>query len=357
MSSTYSFGAKTQVKVTHANTSFVSASSSSTAYDSVPPHNPWLGAGPGRRCDEDDRAFAYEANYSTESSKTQSGGGGWEKDLESDSEDGGSAPEFMPRERSSNAYSSGSQQRSQEQYRPPISEIAVLRIHKARLQGKYYNTKTGRILAFNAANKKKYTFYDSHVCGEPNSDELNRALERCPGVKLNDPSPPRQPQPPPQQPQQPPQPQPSRPPQPQQHQKPQWKCACCGVLNDSNAISCSVCTAHAPETQADSCAASASKDDASKNEVKLWASCYNYKLTAFKFGRYKRSENYTYSKCNEQTCYVCLEEYEDDDDITIATCDHYFHSHCLEEWLKVHHSKNTCAPSCMVCHKTIDKRH
>ena len=336
MSSTYSF----HTNSAQAKTSFVSSSSfhtnsaqtkssfvssSSTTYDSAPPHNPWLGAGPGRRLDEDDPVNNPQAQSAPPLRQNPphaapSGGGG-SSGAEPHAKSG-AEPHAKSRVASSTASSRIDI--------PSVHEMIVQKVDKARRQGKYYNTATGRILAFNSVNKKKYVFYDSHICGEVNSIDLNKVLGRFPGTKLNDPPPPR-----PQSQQQPPRPQPQQPqpqqPQPQQQAPPQPN------------------QPPPPQTQQSRVVGS------DQLPTKLWPSCYNYKLKAFKFGRYKRSENYTYSKCNESTCYVCLEEYDDDDDITIATCDHYFHSHCLEEWLKVHHSKNTCAPSCMVCHKRIER--
>ncbi|OMP02940.1 Zinc finger, RING-type [Corchorus olitorius] len=46
---------------------------------------------------------------------------------------------------------------------------------------------------------------------------------------------------------------------------------------------------------------------------------------------------------NDNTCSICLSEYKAKETIrTITDCDHYFHSNCIDEWLKV----NATCPVC-----------
>jgi len=43
-------------------------------------------------------------------------------------------------------------------------------------------------------------------------------------------------------------------------------------------------------------------------------------------------------------CIICLENYKKDDKISILSCDHYYHTKCLNEWLK---KKEEC-PLCRI---------
>ncbi|CAJ1927232.1 unnamed protein product [Sphenostylis stenocarpa] len=46
---------------------------------------------------------------------------------------------------------------------------------------------------------------------------------------------------------------------------------------------------------------------------------------------------------NDNTCPICLSEYEPKETLrTIPTCNHYFHAHCIDEWLKM----NATCPLC-----------
>ena len=53
---------------------------------------------------------------------------------------------------------------------------------------------------------------------------------------------------------------------------------------------------------------------------------------------------------HEDTCKICLCEYEKDDMVTRLKCDrrHYFHTECIEGWIK--QGKNTCP----FCNKPIE---
>jgi hypothetical protein len=59
-----------------------------------------------------------------------------------------------------------------------------------------------------------------------------------------------------------------------------------------------------------------------------------------------------YTDINEKNmneCAICMEEYKDDDEIAELKCSekHYFHSKCLEEWLK---NKLECP----LCKKSVE---
>lgn len=43
-------------------------------------------------------------------------------------------------------------------------------------------------------------------------------------------------------------------------------------------------------------------------------------------------------------CIICLENYKKNDEISILSCDHYYHTKCLNEWLK---KKEEC-PLCRI---------
>jgi len=46
---------------------------------------------------------------------------------------------------------------------------------------------------------------------------------------------------------------------------------------------------------------------------------------------------------NDNTCPICLSEYEPKETLrTIPACNHYFHAHCIDEWLKM----NATCPLC-----------
>ncbi|OMP02941.1 Zinc finger, RING-type [Corchorus olitorius] len=54
-------------------------------------------------------------------------------------------------------------------------------------------------------------------------------------------------------------------------------------------------------------------------------------------------ESYRLPRPNNNTCSICLSEYKAKETIrTITDCDHYFHSNCIDEWLKV----NATCPVC-----------
>ena len=62
-------------------------------------------------------------------------------------------------------------------------------------------------------------------------------------------------------------------------------------------------------------------------------------LAKFKFD----TGNFTH----DNTCIICMAEYEAEDDVTPLECDprHYFHTDCIQDWIK--QGKNSC-PVCRV---------
>ena len=53
---------------------------------------------------------------------------------------------------------------------------------------------------------------------------------------------------------------------------------------------------------------------------------------------------------DENTCPICLEEFEDNDEIvTTEHCCHTFHSACMLEWLLAKHTHRDTKNSCPVC--------
>ena len=43
-------------------------------------------------------------------------------------------------------------------------------------------------------------------------------------------------------------------------------------------------------------------------------------------------------------CAICLENYEEEDDIVVLPCHHYYHKNCLEEWI----AHNGSCPMCRI---------
>ena len=48
--------------------------------------------------------------------------------------------------------------------------------------------------------------------------------------------------------------------------------------------------------------------------------------------------------CDVRDCTICLEPYIAESEVTILDCNHFFHTSCIFQWLKVH-------PSCPLCRK------
>lgn len=65
------------------------------------------------------------------------------------------------------------------------------------------------------------------------------------------------------------------------------------------------------------------------------------KLKVLKYNELKKNEKYTKSSMGN-TCNICLEDYQDEDEVRILKCDHVYHPKCIDKWLE---SSNKC-PVC-----------
>nr|KJB18996.1 hypothetical protein B456_003G079700 [Gossypium raimondii] len=71
-------------------------------------------------------------------------------------------------------------------------------------------------------------------------------------------------------------------------------------------------------------------------------------------------ENFKLSRPNDNTCSICLSEYEAKESIrTIPDCSHYFHANCIDEWLKLNAACPVCrnAPNQTVPHPHYQDHH
>lgn len=64
--------------------------------------------------------------------------------------------------------------------------------------------------------------------------------------------------------------------------------------------------------------------------------------------RYRKASQYRKSTCGNETCSICLEDFEVEEEIQLAPCNHGYHVHCLSYWLSI---KNTCP----MCHAVLKK--
>jgi hypothetical protein len=58
----------------------------------------------------------------------------------------------------------------------------------------------------------------------------------------------------------------------------------------------------------------------------------------------KAHTKYNSNMHTDKECSICLDEYNENDSITILKCNHYFHEYCLEDWF---YKKENC-PLCRV---------
>lgn len=49
---------------------------------------------------------------------------------------------------------------------------------------------------------------------------------------------------------------------------------------------------------------------------------------------------------NNSSCVICFDEFKKDEELRILNCGHYYHIHCINEWIE----KN---PSCPICRKQL----
>ncbi|WOG86377.1 hypothetical protein DCAR_0205580 [Daucus carota subsp. sativus] len=67
------------------------------------------------------------------------------------------------------------------------------------------------------------------------------------------------------------------------------------------------------------------------------------KLTIESYPMTVLGESKRLPKPSDSTCAICLSEYKPNDTLrTVPECNHYFHSHCIDEWLKL----NATCPVC-----------
>ena len=55
-----------------------------------------------------------------------------------------------------------------------------------------------------------------------------------------------------------------------------------------------------------------------------------------------RPVRYGGSDCVEDTCSICLDQFEDNTEIIILPCRHGFHQHCIDQWLRLHSECPSC---------------
>lgn len=76
------------------------------------------------------------------------------------------------------------------------------------------------------------------------------------------------------------------------------------------------------------CCVKSSEDDTPKKSVKTV--------------KYKKASRTRKSTCGNEICTICLEEFQNDEEIKLAQCNHGYHKDCLANWLTV---KSNC-PMC-----------
>jgi hypothetical protein len=64
------------------------------------------------------------------------------------------------------------------------------------------------------------------------------------------------------------------------------------------------------------------------------------KTTSYKTTKFSNIMNIT---PNKQTCSICFDDFEENDDVSILKCNHLFHYKCINKWLM--ENKTTC-PIC-----------
>ena len=68
--------------------------------------------------------------------------------------------------------------------------------------------------------------------------------------------------------------------------------------------------------------------------------------------QFENLENIKYEKLNDiNECLICIENFEEDEDIIKIKCNHIFHKDCIRKWLCNESNK------CPICRIEIDKGH
>merc|ERR1740117_618380 len=51
----------------------------------------------------------------------------------------------------------------------------------------------------------------------------------------------------------------------------------------------------------------------------------------------------------EEECPICLEVFREGEELAASGCGHYFHTHCVKEWVQVDSREHHCQIRCPVC--------
>lgn len=55
-----------------------------------------------------------------------------------------------------------------------------------------------------------------------------------------------------------------------------------------------------------------------------------------------RTEKFRDSRCSDDSCPICLDQFQPSTDIVVLPCNHGFHKNCIEPWLKMHSECPLC---------------
>jgi len=50
--------------------------------------------------------------------------------------------------------------------------------------------------------------------------------------------------------------------------------------------------------------------------------------------KYRRKTSFHKAACGNETCTICLEEFEPSEEIKLTPCNHGYHPDCLEHWMR-----------------------
>jgi hypothetical protein len=75
--------------------------------------------------------------------------------------------------------------------------------------------------------------------------------------------------------------------------------------------------------------------------------CTKEELEKIRIVYYKDFKNDSLCKGNQ--CNICLDEYEDENQLMVLNCEHYFHQACAEHWL------GDCSHKCPICRQEVAK--
>jgi len=66
--------------------------------------------------------------------------------------------------------------------------------------------------------------------------------------------------------------------------------------------------------------------------------------------RYKKSSSFRKANCGNERCTICLEDFNKNEEIQLAPCNHGYHKECLANWL-------TVKSSCPMCQARLRNEH